>query len=177
MLECIYFFVIGAFVGWMLECVFKFFSGNFNKTPGILNTPFCILYGLGTVALSLIIYRVTNKFWLLFLLSMLVLTVMEYITFILLKKIYGIKLWDYTDMTFNINEKVCLEFALVWGILGALYIKYLLPILKDFFVRAQGTALSFGLILLLAIIITDFIYSSYMLIKKKKNEEIQQFEI
>ena len=34
--------------------------------------------------------------------------------------------FDITDMKFNIEEKVCLEFSVIWGILGALYIKYLL---------------------------------------------------
>ena len=63
LLECIYFFIIGAFVGWMLECIFKFFAKDFKRSPGILNTPFCILYGLGTVALSMVINRVTNNFW------------------------------------------------------------------------------------------------------------------
>ena len=168
MLECIYFFIIGAFVGWMLECVFKFASKNFTKTPGILNTPFCILYGLGTVVLSVIISRVTNNIWLLFILSMVVLTFMEYVTFILLKTIYGVKLWDYTDMTFSINEKVCIEFSLVWGVLGALYIKYVLPILKSFFINAQGLALTASIYLLFAIIIWDLMYSSYVLINQKR---------
>lgn len=168
MLECIYFFIIGAFAGWLLECAFKFFAKDFRRTPGILNTPFCILYGLGTVALSMVINKVTGNIWLLFLLSMIVLTTMEYITFILLKKIYNVQLWDYNNMTFSINEKVCLEFALVWGVLGSLYIKYLLPILTNFFVNAQSFALSFAIYLIFAIIIVDFVFSSYMLIKEKR---------
>ena len=167
MLYCIYFFLIGAFAGWLLECVFKYFSKNFRATPGILNTPFCILYGLGTLVLSVIITKVTNNFWLLFFLSMLVLTVMEYITFILLQKVYGVKLWDYRDMTFSINEKVCLEFALVWGLLGALYIKYVLPIITNFYVRAQGMALSVSVYLLFGIVVVDFLFSSYVLIRNK----------
>ncbi len=174
MLESIYFFIIGAFVGWVLECVFKYATKNFRRQPGILNTPFCILYGLGTVVLSLIINRVTNNIWLLFVLSMVVLTVMEYVTFILLKTIYGIKLWDYRNMTFNINEKVCLEFSIIWGVLGALYIKFILPILRTFFITAQSFALTFAIYLLFAIIIGDFIYSSYTLIKEKKEVKIEK---
>ncbi len=174
MLECIYFFIIGAFAGWLLECVFKFASKNFRRTPGILNTPFCILYGLGTVVLSLIINRVTDNIWLLFALSMLVLTFMEYVTFILLKEIYDVQLWDYNNMTFSINEKVCLEFAVVWGVLGALYIKYLLPILTDFYKMAQGYALTTSLYLLLGIIVVDFIYSSYLIIKEKRELVVEK---
>jgi len=174
MLESIYFFVIGAFIGWTLECVFKLISGHTDRTPGILNTPFCILYGLGTVALSLVINRITNNFILLFILSMVVLTAMEYVTFILLKDIYGIKLWDYSDMTFRINEKVCLEFSLIWGLLGALYIKFILPILTNFFYLAQGAALASAIYLLFGIIFVDFIYSSVKLIKRKKAYAVEE---
>lgn len=168
MLESIYFFIIGAFAGWLLECVFKFVVKDFRRTPGILNTPFCILYGLGTVVLSRVINRVTNNVIILFILSMVVLSVMEYITFVLLKKIYNVQLWSYNNMTFNINEKVCLEFSLVWGLLGALYIKYLLPILSKFFQVAKGTALTTALYVLFGIILLDLIYSSYILISEKK---------
>jgi len=172
MLEGIYFFIIGAFAGWLLECVFKFLSKNFRRTPGILNTPFCILYGLGTVVLSLVVNRVTGNIWLLFLLSMTILTFMEYVTFILLKKIYDVQLWSYDNMTFSMNEKVCLEFAIVWGVLGALYIKYVLPILTTFFATAQSFALTIAIYLIFAIIIGDFIYSSYMLIREKRELEL-----
>jgi len=168
MLECIYFFIIGAFAGWLLECVFKFVAKDFRRTPGILNTPFCILYGLGTVVLSLVVNRVTDNVIILFILSMVVLSVMEYATFVLLKKIYNVQLWNYDNMTFNLNEKVCLEFSLIWGLLGALYIKYLLPVLSRFFVAAQGLAFTVAIYLLLAIILIDFAYSSYLLIKEKK---------
>lgn len=168
MLECIYFFIIGAFAGWMLECVFKYVSGHMNNTPGILNTPFCILYGVGTTVLSLVINRITNNFVLLFLISMVVLTIMEYVTFVLLKKIYGVQLWDYSNMTLRLDEKVCLEFSLMWGLLGAVYIKFLLPLLTRFLVLYQGAALTAVVYLLFGVIFVDFVYSSYMLIRRKK---------
>ena len=168
MLECIYFFIIGAFAGWLLECVFKFVAKSYDRAPGILNTPFCILYGLGTVVLSKVINRVTDNVMILFILSMVVLSVMEYVTFVILKKIYNVQLWSYDNMTFNLDEKVCLEFSLIWGLLGALYIKYLLPILSNFFVMAQGLAFTVALYLLFVIILADFIYSSYLLMKEKK---------
>lgn len=174
MLECIYFFIIGAFAGWLLECVFKFITKNYIRTPGILNTPFCILYGVGTVALSMVINKVSKNIWMLFILSMIILTIMEYITFVLLKKIYNVQLWDYSDMTFSINEKVCLEFSIVWGVLGALYIKYLLPILTNFYAVAQSSALTFSLILLMGIILIDFIVSSYFIINKRYKVQIEQ---
>ena len=96
---------------------------------------------------------------------------MEYVTFILLKKLYGIKLWDYTDMKFNINEKVCLEFAIAWGALGAIYIKYILPVLANVFNRVDRITLIVSMVFLSIIILTDFIYSSYILMSKKNEEK------
>lgn len=170
-MRCIYFFILGAFVGWLLECVFKFVTGNFERTPGILNTPFCILYGVGTLILSYVISNITDNFWLLFLLSMIILTVIEYVTFILLNKLYDLKLWDYSDMEFNIDEKVCLEFSVIWGILGALYIKYLLPIFNNFYNKYNGEALRFILYIVFAVIMLDLIISSIVLISKKKHKK------
>ena len=170
MLESIYFFIIGAFIGWVLECMFKYASKNFRHTPGILNTPFCILYGLGTVVLSLVINRITNNYILLFTLSMIVLTLMEYVTFVLLKKIYGLQLWDYSDMKFNINAKVCLEFSLIWGVLGATYIKFILPILSRFLYASYSGILPSFIYLIFGIIFVDFIYSSVKLTKNKRLE-------
>ena len=168
MFHSIYFFVIGGFLGWMLECTFKYLTGNFERTPGILNTPFCILYGLGTMVLSLVITKITSNFFLLFTLSFLTLTAMEYITFILLQKIYNVEFWDYSDMKFNINGKVCLLFSIIWGLLGAGYIKFIYPVLNNIYNIVDTKILTISLILLISIIITDFVYSSYELLKNKK---------
>ena len=173
MLECIYFFVIGAFLGWLLECVFKFVTRNFARAPGILNTPFCILYGFGTLTLSMVINRLTNRFWVTFVLSFLILTTMEYITYILLAKVYYIRLWDYSDMKFKFNEKVCFEFSLIWGLLGALYIKYLLPFLTNIYNIVKGKTLATSLYFLLAVIIMDFVISSYIIITKNREHLIE----
>lgn len=171
----IYFFVIGAFAGWMLECFFKCITHNFKRTPGILNTPFCILYGVGTLLLSLVISKVTDNFMMLFFLSMLILTIIEYITFILLNKIYDLKLWDYSDMEFKINEKVCLEFSVIWGLLGAVYIKYLLPLFNNLYNKYNGEIFKFILIGIMCIIAVDFVISSAILIKKKYNKRVTKY--
>lgn len=167
MLECIYFFIIGAFIGWVLEFVFRLTVGHLETTPGILNTPFCILYGLGTVVLSLVITNITTNFILLVILSMIILTIMEYATFVILQKVYGVKLWDYTNMKFNLNEKVCLEFSIIWGVLGAVYIKYLLPYLKEMYLNMNRQSLVITLYSILTVIVIDFIYSSKVLLVRK----------
>ena len=43
--KVLYFFIIGSFAGWLLECVFKAAARHFERAPGLLYSPFCILYG------------------------------------------------------------------------------------------------------------------------------------
>ncbi|MBR5227358.1 MAG: putative ABC transporter permease [Clostridia bacterium] len=164
---CIYFFIIGAFFGWVLECTFKAFSRNFKRAPGILYSPFCILYGIGTVMLATIIPMITSNWFLQFLLSAVILTVCEYITYDLLFKMYGITLWDYSDMTLVINKKVCFEFAITWGILGVLFINFILPIFTSVFYIFSGKIMYLILFAIFTLICLDLLYTNEKLIKEK----------
>lgn len=154
-------------MGWLLECVFKAFSKNFNRAPGILYSPFCILYGIGTVILATIIPMITSNLFLQFILSAVILTVCEYITYDLLYKMYGITLWDYSDMTLVINKKVCFEFAILWGILGALFINFLLPVLSNVFYAFSGKIMYLILFSIFTFIALDLLYTNEKLIKEK----------
>ena len=174
-LKGIYFFLFGAFIGWLLECAFKFYTKNFERTPGILNTPFCILYGVGTVVIS-IIPKITNKSIAIFFLSFVILSILEYITYIILEKIYGIILWNYSTLKFNIKGKVCLLFSIIWAILGTGYIKLVYPYLNHFYNIAKGSTLNTSIMILMGIILTDFVFSSYILLNKKNLNILINYE-
>ena len=167
MFYCIYFFIIGAFMGWVLECLFKAGTKKFNNAPGILNSPFCILYGIGTVLLSTIIPFVTDNVFVLFFLSAIILTFCEYVTYILLRKMYGIALWNYSNMRLAISEKVCVEFAVIWGVLGVIYIKYLLPILKSVFISINGPITNLIILAIFTFISLDLLYSNERILKRQ----------
>lgn len=170
MFYCIYFFIIGAFAGWILECVFKAGMKKFNRAPGILNGPFCILYGVGTVILATIIPAITANIWLQFLLSAVILTFCEYVTYVLLQKMYGIALWDYSDMRLAISEKVCVEFACIWGVLGVLFIRYLLPVLRGVFFAISGTIPNLTIFALFVFISLDLLYTNDRLLRRSAIE-------
>ena len=75
-------------------------------------------------------------------------------------------------MKFKLNEKVCLEFAISWGVLGTLYIKYLLPFLLEVYNNINIQLLTISLITLVGIIIIDFFVSTFTLIKRKHEVKI-----
>ena len=40
---------------------------------------------------------------------------------------FGTRSWDYSNMPFNINGRICLLYSVFWGILGVFWIKTLYP--------------------------------------------------
>jgi len=51
----------------------------------------------------------------------------EYVTAVLLEKLFQAKWWDYSNRRFNLNGRVCLLGALVFGILSVLLVKIIHP--------------------------------------------------
>ena len=43
--------------------------------------------------------------------------IIEYVAGYILNIKMGLDIWDYSDMVFNLNGQICLEFALLWFLL------------------------------------------------------------
>lgn len=164
----IYYIVIGSFLGWVLEMTFKYFALGDKTNAGISNGPFCILYGVGTYVLAIFLSKFTDNILLVFALSLITLTALEYFTGVLLNKVYGVELWDYTNLKFSINKYISLEFMVVWGILGVIFVLYLLPLLNSIYIFYYGSLFMFLIYSILYIIVIDYLESSIRLIKEKK---------
>ena len=173
MTQCIYFFVIGSFLVWILEITYKIVTKNYERLPGILNSPFCILYGFGTVICN-IIASITQNIILQFILCFLLLSVIEYITYDLLYNIYNIKLWDYSKLKINIKGKVSLMFSLAWAVLGVIIIQFLIPILNNWFYLNNNIVLKATLLILITYIAWDFLVSSKRLLNIDGNYSAQK---
>lgn len=94
--------------------------------PGFMNGCVVPLYGFGAVICDIIckyFESVHSNFnvVLSFLISMILLTILEFFTGLALDKIFHMKLWDYSKYDFNIKGYVCLQYSLMWGFLFLLY--------------------------------------------------------
>lgn len=166
----IYFFVIGSIAGWILEIIFKTISGEDRARAGMSAGPFCMLYGIGTYFLAVYLSKFTNNVFVIFLLSLIVLTTLEYITGVILDKIFEIELWDYTKLKFGINKHISLEFMLIWGVLGVLFVIYILPVLNTLYYSLNSQVFISILYLVFVCICVDYIYTSIKLLNSKKRK-------
>lgn len=133
-------FVIGSAVGFVLEglwCVLR--TGRWESHSATIWGPFCIIYGVGAVAVYLLSAFLKNRG---VLLQFAVFTVsgaaVEYFGSLIQEIVLGSVSWDYSDHALNIGGRVSLQMALLWGVLGILFMRLLFPLLSRLFAKMRG---------------------------------------
>ncbi len=128
-------FTIGAIFGDAVETVYHYMievPGEFQIRAGLLWGPFSPIYGFGAVLLSLML----NRFYkapaiVIFLVSAVVGGAFEYFVSWFLEFAFGAVAWDYTGRFLNIGGRTDFMFMCMWGLLGVMWIKLILPWLID----------------------------------------------
>ena len=153
-------FISYDFLGWCMEvgCKYVQFGKFINR--GFLIGPYCPIYGWGAIAITLLLKRYTYDPLVLFIMSTLVCSIIEYFTSYFMEKKYHARWWDYSNKKFNINGRICLETLIPFGILG-LFIMYVTnPMLFNMYQSMSEIALHVTSITLFIIFIVDNIISS-----------------
>lgn len=125
-----YFFIM-SLIGHFIE-TFIYVDGN----SGILLAPWTPVYGIGTI-LILLINKVINKYIknkyvkiiLLFLSSMIILSIIEAMGGYLIEYLFHTTFWDYSDFKFNIGKYIAVEIAIIWGLCSILLIYFIKPLI------------------------------------------------
>lgn len=175
-------FFIYAFAGWILESVGGIFNPKVKKfvNRGFLIGPYCPVYGIGVVLVSLLLKKYTNDIPVLFFLSILICGTLEYFTGYIMEKLFNARWWDYSKNKFNINGRVCLETLLPFGIVATLIISKINPFLFQYFNKLSDFSLHIITIFLSLLFVIDFIISFKIILsfkgeirgKKDNTEEI-----
>lgn len=116
-------FIVYSFMGWAYESAICSIEQKKFINRGFLKGPLCPVYGFGALVCILLLYQKTENVVVLFLVGMFLTCTVEYITAILLEKLFDSKWWDYSNRRFNLNGRICLLGAVVFGILSVLLIK------------------------------------------------------
>lgn len=120
-------FIIYAFLGWVMECTLGLIEKRKFVNRGFLIGPYCPIYGVGVVSVTLLLSRFSDNIILLFILSTILCGLLEYFTGYIMEKIFNARWWDYSDSKFNINGRVCLDTLIPFGIICVLVICFVNP--------------------------------------------------
>ena len=119
--EVLWIFVIYACLGWCTEVAYAGLSKGEFVNRGFLNGPYCPIYGMGVLIVIAVLTPLKENMLVLFVGSFFLTSILEYLTGLILEKVFGNKWWDYSDIPFNIQGYVCLKFSVFWG-LGCMFI-------------------------------------------------------
>ena len=106
-----------------METVFRSFCERKVINTGFLMGPVCPIYGIGSLIMVICMNWLQGKIIEIFLLSVVTLTVWEYLVGVIMEKLFHTKYWDYSHLKFNFQGRICLKNSLFWGVLGVLFIK------------------------------------------------------
>lgn len=169
------YFTAYSILGWACETFYCSVGNRKFVNRGFLNGPVCPVYGFGAVLVILLLQSTEKNLVALFLSGMMVTTVLEYLTSVLLEKLFHMKWWDYSRYKFQINGRVCLLNSLMFGGLSVILMRVLHPWISGLIARIPTSLLPWISLGILAIFAVDTVVTvRSILILKGKMQEIQK---
>lgn len=164
-------FFIYSVLGWTIEVLAVLIEQKKFINRGFLIGPYCPIYGVGAVIIIMYLDQYKNNILTVFLLASIICTILEYLTSVILEKIFHARWWDYSqgNKKFQLNGRVCLSNCIAFGLLS-LVILYLTNPLINKLINKIPTNIIIGItIFYLIIFITDLIISCNILNKLKSS--------
>ncbi len=138
-------FILYSFIGWIIEMIYHIGKGIYENR-GFLFGPFCIIYGISALIMLAIYPKIKGKnkivkAILLWIYTFIICSVFEYITSYVIELIFGIRLWDYTGLSFNIDGRVRLITSIAWANCSIVLIYWIQPFVEKIFNKLKKKSL------------------------------------
>ena len=134
------FFMSYSTLGWCMEVAVKKIQYGRFINRGFLIGPYCPIYGVGALLITLLLERYRNDPPALFVMGMVTCALLEYLTSYVMERLFHARWWDYSSKRFNINGRICLDTMIPFGLLGMFIMYAVNPLLEDAFSRLSPLA-------------------------------------
>ena len=148
-----------SFFGWLWEVLLNLFTGGVLVNSGVYYGPYLPVYGIGGILLILLLHAKRKQPVLVFIVSSIICTAVEYAAATWLEQKWGVRWWDYSDAFMNVDGKICLLCSIGFGIGGVLLICMFQPLFHKFYHRMTRGMRIFICIALILIFVADAAYS------------------
>ena len=127
-LVCLFF--LGAFLGDLTETIFCYVTaGELMSRSSVVYGPFSIVWGLGCVLLTAILYQYRNHSdRYIFVFGTVLGGAYEYVCSVFTELVFGTIFWDYSEIPFNLGGRINLLYCFFWGIATVVWLKLLYPL-------------------------------------------------
>lgn len=156
----ILFFFSFSFIGWCWEVGIHLVRDRNFVNRGVLFGPWLPIYGCGGVVIIFLLGRMKHSLLWTFLYSMIICTVIEYISSWALEMTLHTRWWDYSPYFLNINGRVCLMGTVFFGLGGCAMVHLLAPALSRLYHRIPRQAQMIACLFLITLFSMDTMYSA-----------------
>ena len=163
-------FLIYSFIGWIIEVFLSLVMKHKFINRGFLIGPLVPIWGTGAILITLIL-RPEDSLFNLVISSAFIGTFLEYVVNYLMEKLFKVRWWDYSQLPFNINGRVCLASSCIFGIGGLLVIKIINPFLFNIFAKVNPSVFCIIIMFLMMLVLADFCISFNIIQKLKISAE------
>ena len=154
-------FIIYSFSGWVMETLWVSWCNKRLVDRGFLIGPYCPIYGFGALLIVLFLGKLSFSPILVFLMTVFVCGALEYFASWIMEKIFKARWWDYSNVKFNLNGRICLKNLIAFGVMGLAVIYIINPNLEiwiDYFINKEN--LRVFAFVLWTVFIMDFVVST-----------------
>ena len=159
-----------SFIGYLLEIIsVSRIKKKIDLSRGYLIGPYLPIFGIGSILIIINLNPYKNDIFVLYIMSIVLCCILEYLVSFVLEKVFGMRWWDYSNKKYNINGRVCLENGVLFGLCGIIIVKYFNPfLLKIILSLPNFLIITLGLIIF-SIMFIDFVWSTYIIWKLKED--------
>ena len=151
-------FALISFGGWVYETIYcSVVEGEFTKR-GFLFGPTCPIYGIGALAVWLVLGQISNPF-IVFIIGGFLATVIEYSTGLFLERRFKKKWWDYSMFKFNLHGRICPQASAVFGAFSVTSVFVLVPTMLDVLMIFSSHTISFIAFIVVTLYFLDTVAS------------------
>lgn len=168
----IFFFLYSA-IGWLGESFYCSFPVRKWINRGFLTGPMCPIYGTGTVTLVLCLGKLCKMDIrlpigengllitpvIIFFAGIVLCDIVEFITSVLLEKLFHARWWDYSNKPFNIQGRICLGHSFYWGIGSVVFLYFIHPFVDQLIERVPRDNIHIILGAILGIFLVDLFHA------------------
>lgn len=159
--QLIWLFLIYSFAGWILETIFAITKQRKIINRGLINGPFCTVYGFTGVLITVALKDLSG-IWL-FLFSAIYASVIEWVAGKIIEKICHERWWNYEDNKFNLGGYISLQTSVLWGALGFIAVTFTNSLLIDVYKLIPFMVARIILIVVVVALAADMIFSLLIL--------------
>ena len=159
--QLLWLFLIYSFVGWILETIFAITKQRKIINRGLINGPFCTIYGFSGVLITVALKDLSGV-WL-FLFSAIYASVIEWVAGKIIEKICHERWWNYENNKFNLGGYISLQTSVLWGVLGFIAVTFTNSLLIDAYKLIPFMVVRIILIVVVVALAADMIFSLLIL--------------